>query len=187
MNDPVMNDPVMNDPIMYHRIINQRMNHQRMNDRRARYGILRASHSLLLAAGLLAAGLLIFAVEIGQAADAGPLSGTYQLVQKMDLGPQTRVRLRLHLANHAARDLHIQRLTLWDFSHPDRGGSQACSIIVRAGAFVEATQDFTIRRAEYDLWRRGQRPRVVLEVQTPSGRNTTEVVRLDRVSSGKAD
>jgi hypothetical protein len=155
-----------------------------MNYRRANYKILLASHSL---PRLLLAGLLVLGSQFARAADAAQLSGTYQLVQKTSLGPQTRVRLRLHLANHAARDLHIQRLTLADFSHPDRGGSQACSIAVHAGASVDATQDFTIRRAEYDLWRRGARPRLLLEVQTLSGGTTTEVVRPDRISSGKAD
>ncbi|MGP0019575.1 MAG: hypothetical protein ACLPHP_13470 [Candidatus Sulfotelmatobacter sp.] len=153
-----------------------------MNYRRTNCTIFRVSHSLLLVAGLLA-----FAAQFARAADAPQLSGAYRVTHKTDLGPQTRIQLRLHLTNRTARDLHIQRITLSDFSHPDRGGSQACSIVVPAGASVDATQEFTIRRAEYDLWRRGARPRVVLEVQTPSGHNTTEVVRLDRISSGKAD
>jgi hypothetical protein len=162
-----------------------------MNHRQTNCTIFRASHSLLLAAGLLIAGLLAFAAQFARAADAPQLSGAYQVMHKTDLGPQARVQLRLHLTNRAARDLHIQRVTLWDFSHPDRGASQACSIVVPAGASVDATQEFTIRRAEYDLWRRGARPRVVLQVQTPAGRNATEtetkVIRLDRISSGKAD
>jgi len=158
------------------------MNYERMNYRRTYRRILRASHYLLLVAGLL-----VFSAQFARSADASPLSGAYELVQKTDLGPQTRVRLRLHLANHGARELHIQRLTLWDFSHPDRGGSQACSIVVPAGASVDTTQEFTIRRPEYDLWRRGARPRLILELLAPSGHNTTEVVRLDRISSGKAD
>lgn len=157
------------------------MNYSRTNHRRADCRILQASHSLLLVVGLL-----VFAAQFAQTAEA-QFSGTYQLVQKTDLGPQTRVRLRLHLANHTARDFHIQRLTLWDFSHSDRGGSQACSIVVHAGASVDTTQNFVVRRAEYDLWRRGTRPRVVLEMETSSGRDIAEVVRLDRISSGKVD
>ena len=158
-----------------------------MNYRRTNCTISRASHSLLLFAGLLVAGLLALAAQAARAADAAQLSGAYQVMRKTDLGPQARVQLRLHLTNRAARDLHIQRITLWDFSHPDRGGSQACSIVVPVAASVDATQEFTIRRAEYDLWHRGARPRLVLDVQTPSGHNTTQVVRLDRTSSGKAD
>lgn len=183
MNCQLMNHRIMNQRVVNHRLMNDRV----MNDRPAIDRILRARHSLLLLAGLVVAGLLVSAAQFAQAADAVQLSGAYQLVHKTDLGPQTRVRLRLHLANHAARELHIQRLTIWDFSHPDRGGSQACSIVVHAGASVDTTQEFVIRRAEYDLWRRGARPRVVLEMQSPSGGNTTEVVRLDRISSGKAD
>jgi len=144
--------------------------------------MLRASYSLLLVVALFA-----FLAQVARAADAPQLSGAYQVMHKTDLGAQARIQLRLHLTNRAARNFHIQRVTLWGFSHPDRGGSQACSIVVPAGASVDATQEFTIRRAEYDLWRRGARPRLVLEVLAPSGHNTTEVVRLDRISSGKAD
>ena len=188
MNCQLMNHRIMNHQRVNHRLKNDRLMNDRLtHDKPTNSRILRASHSLLLLAGFVVSGLLVSAAQFAQAADAAQLSGAYQLVHKTDLGPQTRVRLRLHLANHAARDLHIQRLTLWDFSHPDRGGSQACSIVVRAGASVDTTQEFVIRRAEYDLWRRGARPRVVLEMQSPSGRNTTEVVRLDRISSGKAD
>jgi len=158
-----------------------------MNYRRTNCTIFRARHSLRLIAGFLVAGLLTFAVQFARAADAPQLSGAYQVMHKTDLGPQARVQLRLHLTNHAGHDLHIQRVTLWDFSHPDRGGSQACSIVVPAGSSVDATQEFTVRRTEYDLWQRGARPRLVLEMQTPAGHNTIEVVRLDRISSGKAD
>lgn len=160
-----------------------------MNYRRNNGTIFRARHSLLLLAGLLVVGLLALAAQFARAADASQLSGAYQVIHKTDLGPQARVQLRLHLTNHTARDLHIQRLTLWDFSHPDRGASQACSLVVPAGGSADATQEFTVRRAEYDLWRRGARPRLVLEVLAPSGHNSTEaeVVRLDRISSGKAD
>jgi len=146
------------------------------------YKILRTCNCLLVVAWLF-----VFAIQFAQASDASRVSGSYQVVQKTDLGSQTRVRLQLHLTNHGQRELHIQRLTLWDFSHPDKGGTQACSIVVHAGATADTTQEFTIRRPEYELWNRGTRPRLVLEVQTPGGRKATEVVRLDRVSRRKAD
>lgn len=135
---------------------------------------------------LVAAGFFIFLIQ-AQASDASRVSGSYQVVDKTDLGARTRVQLHLHLTNHGQHDLHIQRLTLWDFSHPDKGGSQGCSIVVRAGASADTTQEFTVRRAEYELWSRGTRPRLVLEVQSAGGRTTTEAVRLDRASGGKAD
>lgn len=135
----------------------------------------------------LFAGLLVLAVPLSQATDAFRLSGSYQVIEKTDLGSQTRVRLQLRLTNHGPNELHIQRLTLWDFSHPHKGGSQPCTIVLGAGASIGTTQEFTIPRAEYELWTRGTRPRLVVEVQSSRGRTAAEAVRLDREFKGKAE
>lgn len=141
---------------------------------------------------LLMAAWLTLAPQFTAAADTALLSGSYQIVRSSNAGPQTRVRLLLHLTNRGQHDLNIRRLTLRDFSHAERGGIQNCSLSVPAGASSDTTQEFTISRADYELWRRGTRPRLILEVLAPSGRGTTEVVRLgavksDRASSGKAN
>ena len=135
---------------------------------------------------LLVAGLLLFAIPLAQASDPSRLSGTYRVVEKSNLGSQVRVRLQLHITNHGRRELHIERMALWDFSHASKGGTQACSIVVRAGGSADSTQEFTIPRAQYEMWRRGTQPRLVLQEQTPGGR-TTQAVRLTRVPGGKAD
>jgi hypothetical protein len=134
---------------------------------------------------LMVGGALLLGLNFAQAADATRVSGSYEIVQKVALGPQVQVRLKLHLINREPHELRIQRLTLWDFSHPDKGGPQPCSIVVPAQASADATQEFTIQRAEYESWKRGTRPRLVLELQTRDGRRATEVVRLDRLSSAK--
>jgi hypothetical protein len=131
-------------------------------------------------------GLLILTVPFSDASGASRLSGSYQVVQKTDLGSQTRIRLQLRLTNRGSNELRIQRLTLWDFSHAYRGGMQRLAIILRAGASAGTTQEFTIPRAEYELWTRGTRPRLVVELQSAHGRTTAEPVRLDRVK-GKAE
>jgi hypothetical protein len=136
---------------------------------------------------LVVAGLFLFTTRFAQASDPSQLSGSYRVIQKTDLGPQTHVRLQLHLTNHGQRPLHIQRLTLWDLPHADKGATQACSIVVLTGASADTTQEFTIPRSEYKSWRRGARPRLLLQIEVPSGRGITRVVRLDRVSSGKVN
>jgi hypothetical protein len=136
---------------------------------------------------LVVAGLFMFTTQFAQASDVSQLSGSYQVVQKTDLGPQTHVRLQLRLTNHGKRPLHIQRLTLWDFPHADKDATQACSIVVLSGASADTTQEFTIPRSEYKLWRRGARPRLLLQIEAPGGRGTTKVVRLVRVSGGKVN
>jgi hypothetical protein len=130
-------------------------------------------------------GLFVFAIQLAQGSDASRVSGSYQVLSKTELGSQIRVRLELHLTNPERFELHIQRLTLWDFSHPS--GTQACSIVVHPGASVDTSQEFTLQRPEYELWSRGTRPRLVVEAQSPDGRKTTKVVRLERTNGRKAD
>ena len=142
---------------------------------------LRILNYLLVIAGLLVAG------RSAQATDPSQISGSYQVLQKTDLGALTRIRMEIHLTNHGARDLHIQRLTLWDLSHPGKGETQACSLVVHPGAATDTEQEFTIPRGEFELWSRGSRPRLVLEVSRPNGGKTNEVVRLERISGGKVD
>ncbi len=136
---------------------------------------------------LVAASLFFFTTQFAQANDGSQLSGSYRVVQKIDRGPQTHVRLQLHLNNLGQSDLHIRRLTLWDFPHADKGAIQACSIVVPAGASADTAQQFTIPRSEYKLWKRGARPRLVLHVEAPAGRGTTRVVHLENISGGKVN
>ena len=118
---------------------------------------------------------------------AAQLSGSYQVIQKANIGARTRVRLHLHLTNREPRDLQIQRLTLSDSPRVDQLTSQPCSIALHAGATADIEQEFNISHTEYELWRRGSRPRLLLELRTPRGGKTTEVVRLDRIAGGKVN
>jgi len=133
------------------------------------------------------AGIFVLTVPLSQAGDGSLMSGSYRVVQKTDVGSRTRVRIQLRLTNHGASELHIERLTLWDFSHPPEGGTQPCRIVLGPGASVTTTKEFTIPRAEYELWIRGARPRLVVEVRSSRGRISAEAVRLDREAEGKAE
>jgi len=133
---------------------------------------------------LIVIPLVLIATRLARASDAPHLSGSYQVIRQTDVGPQTRVRLRVRLTNPGQRDLHIQRITLWDFSYPAKGATQACTIVLRSQTSTDASLEFDVPRAEYELWRRGARPRVVLEIATTEGRTTTEVVRLNLISGG---
>ena len=133
------------------------------------------------------ASLLVLTIGFAQARDISHLSGSYKIIHKTDLGPQTRIRLQLRLANHGERDLRIQRLTLWGSSHPAKSTTDACSLLVHTGASASTTQEFTIPRSEYSRWSRGEHVRLLVAVESPGGRKAIELVRLDRISSGKAN
>ncbi len=147
-----------------------------------RWGMIRICSCLLVIAGVS-----ILSIPVAGANDTARVSGTYQVVHKSEAGGQARIQLQVHLVNRGTRELHIQRITLWDFSHPAKGATQACSIVIHPGDSADTAQEFAVPRAEYELWRRGARPRLVLEVAGPGGHSSTEVVRLDRVSGGKVD
>ncbi|MGA7398685.1 MAG: hypothetical protein WBW38_01600 [Candidatus Sulfotelmatobacter sp.] len=130
--------------------------------------------------------LFALSVQSALANDAPLVSGSYQVVESRDLGSQSQIEIRIYLVNHGSSDFSIQRLTLWDLSHADKGGSSACAVALRAHASAETTQQFTIRRSDYQSWQRGFRPRLVLQMAAPGRAKNRTVVRLDRISSREA-
>src|SRR5579862_7734374 len=96
---------------------------------------------------LILAGLSVSTMAAGQPGNQPRLAGSYQIVQREQSGGEVRVRLQLHLVNRGASELHLKRITLWDFAHPSQGASQTTSLVLRGGASVDATQQFTIPRA----------------------------------------
>lgn len=134
----------------------------------------------------LAVAVLFAVSQIATASNAPVVSGSYEIVQNKNLGSQAQIRMRIHLVNHGPNSLSIQRMTLWDFSHPDKGGTRVCPLTLRMHAFAETIQEFTILRSEYESWRKGMRPRFVLEIAAPGRVKSTTVVRLDRISGREA-
>jgi hypothetical protein len=136
---------------------------------------------------LVLAACVAFGPQITQASDLTRLSGSYEVIGKTDVGPKTTVRLHVHLTNQGRGSLSIQRMALRDFSHPTRDQVRACALTIPAGASSNSTQEFTLPRIEYETWQRGNQPTVVLEIVTPSGHRTNEVVRLTQVLDRKGN
>ena len=131
--------------------------------------------------------LVAIGPQLTRASDVTRLSGSYQVLAKADTGNKTTVRLRVHLTNQGSGGLSIQRIALRDFSHSTRDQVRACALTLPAGRSAESTQQFTIPRTEYEAWQRGNAPTVVLEVVTPSGRRTIEVLRLIPIRDRKGN
>ena len=136
------------------------------------------------------AATVVFAlgVQLASASNSPLISGSYEVVRTTTVGAQAKIQMRIHLVNHGSSQLSIQRMTIWDFSHADKGGSQACAVDLRAHASADTTQEFTLQAADYRLWQRGFRPRLVLQLGSSySGSpKSTAVVRLDRISVQEA-
>jgi hypothetical protein len=139
--------------------------------------VVRVSKSWLLAAALF------LLCQFAAASNTAQVSGTYAVVQMTNLGQQEQIQLHIHLVNHGATSLSIQRMTIWDFSHPEKGGTRTCSVALGAHGYADTTQEFTIRREDYQLWEKGVKPRLMLQVMGPKNIKSKAMVRLDRDSS----
>jgi len=135
---------------------------------------------------VLSAAMLPFEVQSALASNRPQISGTYDVAEKTDLGSQEQIRMRIHLVNHGMSMLSIERMTIWDFSRPEKGGTRACAVALGAHASADTTQVFTVRRADYQLWQRGVQPRVVLQLVGPGNTRSRTVVRLNRISGQEA-
>lgn len=136
---------------------------------------------------LALAACIVVAPQLSGASELTRLSGSYEVIGKSDAGPNTTVRLRVHVTNQGTGRLSVQRMALRDFSHPVRDHVRACALSIPAGGSGESTQEFTVRRVDYDSWQHGSQPKLVLEILMDSGRRTTEVLPLTRVSRGKGN
>jgi len=135
--------------------------------------------------GLMAA-LFGLSVQFASGSAAPVVSGSYQVVKNKVSGSYSQVEMRIWLLNHGRSDFYIQRISLSDFPDAKKGSSGACSVALPAHASAEIIRQFTVRRSDYQMWEKGLRPRLVLQIATPGHSKSRAVVRLDRVSSQEA-
>ena len=140
------------------------------------------SHYCLLAALLV----FTFGVQPANATNA-PISGSYEVIQKTDLGTQTKILVRFHLTNRSQSSLYVQEVLLSDFGHLPIGGPLTPSITLQPGTSEETLQEFVIPRLQFDQWQRGARPRAVLELETTAGAKITQAIRLEPVPAKKGE
>lgn len=136
---------------------------------------------------LALATAVVLAPQLSRAAEFTRFSGSYEVICKTDAGSNTSVRVRVHVTNERTSKVSIERIALRDFSHPAVKQVRACALSVPAGGSGELTQEFVAPRLEYESWQRGSQPKLILEILTGSGRRTTEVVPLTRISPRKGN
>jgi len=108
------------------------------------------------------AALIAFSMQCAGATNAPVLSGSYRIVSTKDLGARIQVRINIRLVNHGPAAVAIGRITLWDLAQPT--ASQACALTLSAHGTLATEQEFVLERSEYEMWRGGMHPRVVLEM-----------------------
>jgi hypothetical protein len=115
-------------------------------------------------------------------ANAAQISATYEVQQRTSLGAQEQIRMRIHLVNHGSSSWSVKRMTLWDFSRPERGATRTTAIALASHASADTIQEFTVRSADYQLWQQGTPPRLMLQVVGARNTASKTVVRLDRAA-----
>ncbi len=146
------------------------------------------NHRILRNHYCLAVTLLLFGL-VTHCANASniPVTGSYEVIEKTDLGSRTKILLRLYLTNHELGVLYLQRVFLWDFATPPSGGRRTSAIALPPGTSEETTQEFVVSRLQFDQWQRGLLPRVVLDLQTATGAKITQAIRLHPVPARKGE
>jgi hypothetical protein len=129
---------------------------------------------------LILAELLASVVQPLHGGDKPAILAFYQIDQVTDLGTDVRVSLRLRLMNQSDDVLLIDHIALQTFIPGPNGKGQGCSTSTELGAHGSETltQDFTISRAEYEVWQRGIRPRLALNIQVSGVEQWTLIVPL---------
>jgi len=130
--------------------------------------------------------LFIFGVRPAIANDV-PISGSYEVVQKNNLGSQMKILVRFHLTNRGRSPLSVQGVLLADFAHPPSGGAFPSPVILPPGTPEVISREFVIPRLQFDQWHSGLRPRAVLQLQTGAGASFTQAIRMECVSTGKGE
>lgn len=116
-----------------------------------------------------------------------PISGTYEVIQKTDLGSQTKVVLRFHLTNHGQAPVVLQALSLSDFGYQPGRAPISTAITLPPGSSQAISQSLVIPRLQFDQWKMGAHPRLVVELQTTTGSRITQAIRLERIPAGKGE
>jgi hypothetical protein len=114
---------------------------------------------------------------------APQLSASYNVLKRTNLGAEQHIRMRLHIVNQSPAALSIDRITLWSFSQPEKGATRPCQLVLRAHSSSDSTFDFTIRSADYQLWRANRQPRLILQFAGGSHTRTKTIVHLVRTSA----
>lgn len=141
---------------------------------------------LLRGVGALPLLLCWFLVAPVRAQEPHDVAGFYSVKNVNDLGAQVRVTLQVRLANTGEADLSTAKVALRS-SLPARNDHGAIApLALRPHGTASFTQDFTISRTEYDMWKKGARPLLSFSTQTANGKTLTRTIKLLPVRAEEA-
>ncbi|SRR5258708_33387207 len=122
--------------------------------------------------------LLALGIHAPQGAAGQVVSGIYKVTETADLGTQMRVTLQIRLMNAGEDRIFVTQARLRGFPHSGRSEDKPAHVILEPHGSSEFTQEFTIAKQEYELWGKGARPHLGLNVQVAGGGTTTITIPL---------
>lgn len=108
------------------------------------------------------------------------LTGRYDIVSSVDLGPDVRVTLHVRLFNATEERLFITKAGLHLLPHSRWTTEEPVSAILEPHGNSEFRQEFTVSRDEHEFWKRGVPLRLALRIQVAGSQEKTIVVALVR-------
>jgi len=131
--------------------------------------------------------LLVFtlAAALSHASGGRDFAGIYEITNVNDLGPTVRLTLSVRLFNYSGAKVAGASLTLQDSVLPGQAYGSFPALSFGDHESVRRSADLTIPRVEYERWRRGGSPNLVVEFHDAQGnlvRRRAEVIlgRLGR-------
>jgi hypothetical protein len=133
---------------------------------------------LLRSVGLFPLLIGLFLVTPVHAQGPHDVAGFYSMKNVNDLGSQVRVTLLVRLANTGEADLSTAKLSLRSSLPARKDHGAIAPLSLRPHGNASFTQDFTISRTEYEMWKKGARPSLSLSAQTAGGKTFTRTIKL---------
>jgi len=119
-----------------------------------------------------------FLVAPVHAQNAHDLAGFYSVKNVNDLGAQVRVTLQVRLANSGEADLSTAKLSLRSSLPAQKDHGAIAPVALRPHGNASFTQDFTISRTEYQMWKKGARPSLSIRAQAAGAKTLTRTIKL---------
>lgn len=96
-------------------------------------------------------------------------AGVYSLTEPTALGDQVEVRFSARIFNYSDSEIVNATVRLKGAGAPKGGFAAFYGITLRDRESVRLSQEITVPRREYQLWKTGQAPFLVIQYQSSSG------------------
>ncbi len=105
-------------------------------------------------------------------------AGTFQIQNSVELGGMVQATLLLRVFNYSALDVHEATLTLVDSVHPHGALGSMAGVSIPPRRNTQLKAEFTVPEREFQKWRNGSAPRLVLELPDAKGVKVRRPVEL---------